>query len=175
MGNRSRFFAPQGVYRCGGEDQWCAIAVESDAQWHALCHVLARDDWAQDETLADAEGRLAAHDRLDEGISKWTLGQDPLQVMNALQAAGVPAGRVQRSSDLLADPQYQHRGFYRYLDHTEMGRIPYAGHQYRVAGYDNGPRGPAPCLGEHSFEVLSQVLGLSDEEVAAAFASGAVG
>ena len=175
LGNRSRFFAPQGVYRCSGEDQWCAIAVDSDAQWRALCDVLARDDWAQDETLADADGRLAAHDRLDEGISQWTLGQDPLQVMNALQAAGVPAGRVQRSSDLLADPQYQHRGFYRYLDHTEMGRIPYAGHQYRVAGYDNGPRGPAPCLGEHSFEVLSELLGFSDEEVAAAFASGAVG
>jgi crotonobetainyl-CoA:carnitine CoA-transferase CaiB-like acyl-CoA transferase len=94
--------------------------------------------------------------------------------MYRLQAAGVPAGVVQRSSDLLADPQYAHRGFYRYLDHPVMGRIPYAGHQYRIRGYDNGPRAPAPTLGQHSFEVLSELLGLSDEAIAEAFATGAV-
>ena len=94
--------------------------------------------------------------------------------MHELQSARVPAGVVQRSSDLLADPQYAYRGFYRYLEHGEMGRIPYAGHQYRICGYDNGPRGPAPMLGEHSFEVLSELLGLSEDELSAAFASGAI-
>ena len=94
--------------------------------------------------------------------------------MRELQAADVPAGVVQRSSDLLTDPQYAHRGFYRYLEHGEMGRIPYAGHQYRIADYDNGPRGPAPMLGEHSFEVLSDLLGLSEEELSEAFAAGAI-
>ena len=54
-----------------------------------------------------------------------------------------------------------------------MGRIPYAGHQYNISNYDNGPRGPAPMLGEHSFEVLGD-LGLSDEEIAECYASGAI-
>ena len=54
-----------------------------------------------------------------------------------------------------------------------MGRIPYAGHQYKISNYDNGPRGPAPMLGEHSFEVLTE-LGFSDEEIAACYASGAI-
>ena len=81
---------------------------------------------------------------------------------------------MQRSSDLLADPQYAHRHFYRYYEHMEMGRVPYAGHQYRISNYDNGPRSPAPMLGQHSFEVLSEFLGFSDEEVAEAFASGAI-
>ena len=84
------------------------------------------------------------------------------------------AGAVQNSGNLLEDAQYEHRKFYRYLDHVEMGSVPYAGHQYRISTYDNGPRAPAPCIGEHSFEVLSQVMGLTDEEIAEAYASGAI-
>ena len=94
--------------------------------------------------------------------------------MQRLQAAGVPAGVVQRSRDLLVDPQYQHRQFYRYFDHPVLGHIPYAGHQYRIRGYDNGPRGPAPTLGQHSYEILTEFLGFTDERVAEVYASGAV-
>ena len=71
----------------------------------------------------------------------------------------------------------QHRfgaGSYRYFDHPVMGHIPYAGHQYRIPGYDCAPRGPAPTLGQHSFEILSEFLGFSDEQIAAAYASAAV-
>ena len=94
--------------------------------------------------------------------------------MMECQSRGIPAGLVQRSSDLLADPQYVHRKFYRYFDHPEMGNVPYAGHQYRISDYDNGPRGPAPLLGEHSFEVLTELLGLNEDELSAAFSSGAI-
>jgi crotonobetainyl-CoA:carnitine CoA-transferase CaiB-like acyl-CoA transferase len=55
-----------------------------------------------------------------------------------------------------------------------MGHIPYAGHPYRISGYNNAPRGPAPTLGQHSFEVLSEFLGFDDEQIAQAYASGAV-
>ena len=55
-----------------------------------------------------------------------------------------------------------------------MGRIPYAGHQYRIQGYDHGPLAPAPTLGQHSLDVLTNILGWSDEQVAEAFASGAI-
>ena len=169
IGNRDRFRAPQGCYPCAGEDAWLAIAVDTDEQWGALKQVIGCTlDCA---TNAD---RLAAHDAIDAMLAAWTAARGALSAMGELQSAGVPAGVVQRSSDLLADPQYAHRGFYRYLEHGEMGRIPYAGHQYRIAGYDNGPRGPAPMLGEHSFEVLSELLGLSEDELSAAFASGAI-
>ena len=63
------------------------------------------------------------------------------------------------------DPQLAHRAFFRRLEHPEMGEVPYEGHQFRIAGYDNGPRFPAPCLGEHTYEVLTEVLGLDDDEV----------
>ena len=94
--------------------------------------------------------------------------------MRRLQAELIPAGVVQRSSDLLRDPQNKHRGFYHYLEHPVMGEVPYSGHQYKISNYNNGPLKAAPMLGEHSFEVLSQVLNLNDEEIAAAYASGAI-
>ena len=74
---------------------------------------------------------------------------------------------MQRSRDLAVDPQYLHRGFYRRLEHGEAGPVPYAGHQYRIRGYDHGPRTAAPMLGGHTYEVLSELLGMTDEEIAA--------
>ncbi len=174
LGNRSPHAAPQGCYRCAGEDQWLAIGVDTDAQWRKLCQVLGSGELAQDEQLATADGRQAAHDRIDDAIAAWARDRRCEEAMATLTEAAIPAGAVQRSRDLLRDEQYEHRGFYRYMDHPEMGRIPYAGHQYRISGYDNGPRAPAPMLGQHSFEVLSEILGMSDDDIGAAFASGAV-
>jgi crotonobetainyl-CoA:carnitine CoA-transferase CaiB-like acyl-CoA transferase len=174
MGNRARDAAPQGVYPCAGDDQWCAIAVETDAHWMALRHALGDPEWARDPELDGTAGRLKQHDRIDEQIGSWTRALEPHAASELLRAAGVPAGAVQRSSDLLRDAQYAHREFYRYLDHAEMGRIPYAGHQFRIRGYPSGARSPGPVLGEHSFEVLRELLGMGDEEIAAAFAGGAI-
>ena len=171
IGNRSRFAAPQGAYRCAGEDDWVAIAVETDAQWRALCaNVPGLDAGAYPAN----DDRLAAHDEIDAVLTAWTAERAPEDVAALLQAAGVPSGKVQRSSDLAKDPQYKHRSFFREHEHGEMGAVAYAGHQYRISGYNNGPRGPAPLLGEHSFEVLTNLLGLSEEEVSEVFASGAI-
>lgn len=173
-GNRARFAAPQGCYQAAGDDNWCAIAVDTDAQWQILCREMGREDLAASAALATHAGRLADHDAIDQAISAWTSDQDAHALMDRLQGVGVPAGVVQRSSELLEDAQYAHRNFYRYFDHPVMGHIPYAGHPYRISGYDNAPRGPAPTLGQHSFEVLSEFLGFDDEQIAQAYASGAV-
>jgi crotonobetainyl-CoA:carnitine CoA-transferase CaiB-like acyl-CoA transferase len=55
-----------------------------------------------------------------------------------------------------------------------MGLIPYAGHQFRIRGYESGPRGPAPLLGEHSFQVMKEILGMSDDEITEVVAAEAV-
>jgi crotonobetainyl-CoA:carnitine CoA-transferase CaiB-like acyl-CoA transferase len=174
MGNASRDAAPHGIYPCKGDNQWCAIAVESDEQWRSLRRALGEPAWSADSALDSTAGRLAAREALDERLSRWTRSLEPALVMQTLQAAGVPAGVVQRSSDLLRDPQLAHRNFFRPLQHAEMGEVPYEGHQFRIRGYDSGPRLPAPCLGEHSLEVLRDLLSMTDDEVAAAVAGGAL-
>ena len=174
MGNESPTCAPHNVYPCAGDDEWCAIAVETDAQWQALRRVLGEPAWAADPVLDTAAGRLAQRESLDARIGEWTRDQEPRALMERLQAAGVPAGMVQRSSDLLQDPQLGHRRFFHPMQHPEMGEVPYEGHQFRIRGYDSGPRMPAPCLGEHSVQVLQEILGMSDEELAEVVGSGAI-
>ena len=123
-GNRATDAAPQGLYPCAGDDEWCAIAVETDAQWRSLRALLGDPSWALAPALDSHTGRLVQHDQIDEAIAGWTAPQPADVVMRTLLAAGIPAGVAQRSRDLLTDPQYAHRGFYRYLEHPEMGRIP---------------------------------------------------
>ncbi len=174
LGNRGSDAAPQGVYPCAGDDQWCSIAVETEPQWQALCHGIGALDWLSDKGLQSRELRTTRHDELDARIGDWTRTQGARAVMTTLQRLGVPAGMVQRSSDLLCDPQYRHRRFHQPLDHPEMGRVPYSGHQWRIHGYESGPRWHAPVLGQHSFEVLSEILELGDEAIGELVASGAV-
>ena len=174
-GNRSTTAAPQGAYPCQGDDQWCAIAVENDGQWEALRRAIGDPEWAQDSRFETVQGRLDHQDEIDRNLGQWTISRMPQEVMDLLQLEGVPAGVVQRSSDLLQDPQLAHRGFFRNMDHAEMGNIPYTGHQFRIAGYDSGPRFAAPVMGQHNEMVLREVLGMSEEEVTEAIIGGALG
>jgi crotonobetainyl-CoA:carnitine CoA-transferase CaiB-like acyl-CoA transferase len=173
MGNRKRDAAPQGVYPCAGEDEWVAIAVDTDAQWSALVDALGSPDWASQAALRTTIGRIEQHDQIDARLAEWTGDQTPHAVMDRLTAAGVPAGAVQRSRDLAEDPQYAHRGFHHHLDHPVLGSVPYAGNQFRIPGYPGGPIRPSPLLGEHNLEILGGVLGYSEAEIAELMASGA--
>ena len=173
-GNRSPYMAPHGVFPCQGEDQWCAIAVETDQQWTRLQAAMGSPDWAKDLKFVKVEDRLANQEEIEIKLSDWTQVRPPKAVMEALHAEGVPAGVVQRSSDLQRDPQLAHRRFFRDLEHQEMGTIPYPGHQFRISGYDSGPRSAAPVLGQHNDEVLRDVLGMTDEEITEAIIAGAL-
>jgi benzylsuccinate CoA-transferase BbsF subunit len=174
-GNLDLAMAPHDTFPCAGHDQWCAIAVASDAQWQALRGAMGDPEWARADDLQSLAGRVAARDRMYAHIAAFTSGHAPWELMQLLQAAGVPAGMVQRSSDHQRDPQLAHRRFFRPLAHPEMGVVPYEGHPFRIAGYDNGPIAPAPCIGEHTFDVLQEVLGLDDDEIGRLASNGALG
>ena len=174
-GNASTTAAPHDVYPCAGVDQWCAIAIETDQQWRALRTALGEPAWAMAAALETFAGRRAAQTLIDRELAMFSARHAPRELMLLLQAALVPAGMVQRSSDHMQDPQLAHRNFFRRLQHPEMGEVAYEGHQYRISGYDSGPLAPAPCLGEHSFEVLQEVLGMDDDAIAEVMSNGAVG
>jgi benzylsuccinate CoA-transferase BbsF subunit len=173
-GNRSETMAPHAAYPCSGDDQWCVIAVETDDQWDALRRALGDPAWARNGMFRAAADRLQRQEEIDGHLSEWTSQRSAGEVMSLLQSAGVPAGVVQRSSDLLRDAQLEHRRFFRYMDHPEMGNIPYSGHQFRIRGYDSGPRFPAPLLGQHNEFVMREILHMTDDEIAEVLASGAI-
>ena len=173
QGNRDAYLAPQGVYPCAGDDTWVAITVRDDSDWRRLRLAIDDPTWSQSAMLDTVDGRLSNHAAIDTGLSAWTVTRTEDEIETLLTEAGVPAAKVARSSDLARDPQYAHRGFYHHLEHTETGSTAYAGHQYRIEGYDHGPRSAAPCLGEQTFEVLTE-LGFTTDDIATFAAANAL-
>ena len=113
IGNRDPFAAPHGVYRCQGDDRWCAIAVKTDDQWLAFCQAVGSPDWCSEDAFASIESRLANQDRLDELVGKWTADKTAEEVMVRLQEAGVPASLVSQGKDLYESEHLKSRDFFR--------------------------------------------------------------
>jgi crotonobetainyl-CoA:carnitine CoA-transferase CaiB-like acyl-CoA transferase len=175
-GNRHPFaaWAPHAIYRCAGEDRWVAIAARGDGQWARLCDVMGRDDLAVDTRFASHAGRVQHADALDAIIESWTAVRDRYEVMALLQAAGLAAGAVQDAQDLAEhDPVLRERGFLGWAEPSSgaegygIDRFPAYFDGRRPATY----RAAHP-LGADTFETLTGLLGMTEDEVASLFADG---
>jgi crotonobetainyl-CoA:carnitine CoA-transferase CaiB-like acyl-CoA transferase len=174
-GNRAPQAAPQNLYACRGEEQWLALSVASDAQWEALVDVLGRPAWAVDPALASHAGRRAAHDRLDEELSRWARDRELAPSVEALLARGIPAAPVVDPRTTHSHPQLRARGFYEEFTHPVVGTHPVATAPFRYRSVARWLRRPAPTLGEHSREILAELLGLRDAELDRLEADGIIG
>jgi len=175
MGNRHQSIAPQGCYRCRGDDRWVVISVTSDAVWERFGQALDRPKWTQDTRFSDALGRYYNQDELDKLIEAWTLERDHYEVMHILQAAGVPAGPVLDAKELAEEPHLAARGLFEVVTHPEAGTHPYVGMYGKFSKTPGSIRQPAPRLGEHNDYVFRELLGISKEEMAELEASGIIG
>jgi crotonobetainyl-CoA:carnitine CoA-transferase CaiB-like acyl-CoA transferase len=174
LGNRCRERAPQGVYRCEGDERWVALAVE-DEQWPALVELLGAPAWALDPALSTLPGRFEAHDRLDQHLADWFRAQQRDDVVEQLRAAGVSAAPVVDNRDVVTQPVSEVRGFAEWCDHPVVGRIPVTTLPFRWTGVDRWIRFPAPTLGQHNHEVLSSILGLEEAEIEQLEEQGVIG
>ena len=179
QGNRGPVSAPQNLYRTSGleehggldefgrDDNWVAVAVETDAQWAALRQAIGSPDWATDPTLETAAGRRSAHDLIDERLGAWCRERSDDEVVSTLWEVGVPVAKVMqphRQADL---EQLRARGFFAQVTHPVNGT---ASHTTLPVQFSGEPGGhtmrPAPLLGEHNTEILSG-LGLSAADIEA--------
>ena len=174
-GNRSGFSAPRCLLRCAGDDRWCAVDVQSRAQWEGLCRATGHPEWLRDDRYRDLDQRLLHQDELEAELAEWSSTLDAYDVMQRLQEAGVPAGVVQNTEDLIErDENLRDREHWQWLDHAEMGRSLYDAPPFKLSATPGRLRRPAPLLGEHTAEVLQEVLGLSEEEIAQYASVGAL-
>ena len=174
MGNRYAYAAPHGVYRCCGEERWCAIAVFTDEEWQNFCEVIGNLTWTKDPKFATLLARKRNEEELDRLVDDWTISHSAEEVMNLMQTAGVPAGVAQTGEDLLEhDPQLKHRHFYWEVEHPEVGKYLAPGHASMLSKSPYEVR-RAPLLGEHTEYALKEIIGMSDEEIAELVAVGAV-
>ena len=128
---------------------------------------------AGDERFATVDARRANEDALEELIGGWTKARRAEDVMEMLQAAGVPSGVVQHSQDILSrDPHVEARAFYQYLEHPETGLSAYDGPCAKLSLTPGSHTAPAPLLGEHTQDVCERILDLSGDEIADLLAEG---
>ena len=175
MGNRHRDMAPQGVYPCSGEDMWVAISVSSDEEWESLCRIMGQPHLASDSRFADPKSRRNNHDDIDLVISTWTETQDHYQVMYLLQAQGVPAAPVLKGGEVIDDPHLESRGFWDVVNHPEAGTYKQVTTPWLLSNSPRATSTPAPGLGEHNYQVLSGLLGLSKSEIDTLAQKGVIG
>ena len=164
--NQDVAMAPHNVYRCQGFDKWVAIAVANEEEWHALCQVMGHPEWREDERFADSLSRWHNQEELDKLITQWTLQRTDYEAMHTLQEAGVAAGPVLDAEGLATDPHLNERGCF--IPLGEVEGVPYVHviHPWRLSDSPTPYYTVAPVMGEHTEDVLVDILGMSKDEVA---------
>ncbi|MFN0025694.1 MAG: CaiB/BaiF CoA transferase family protein [Acidimicrobiales bacterium] len=172
LGNDDLELSPHGVYPSAGTNEWVALAVRDQQDWAALCTLLGQPQWAGPE-LADAEARRARGTEIDQAISAFTASRTPTEAEHALQAVGVPAHAVAHGGSA-SDPQLEH------LRHSVT--ITHAGQPDRIMErtrieLSRTPPNPShvPAMGQHTEQVLREILGYNDARLAQLRATGALG
>jgi crotonobetainyl-CoA:carnitine CoA-transferase CaiB-like acyl-CoA transferase len=171
-GNRSPYkrAAPHGAFRVQGTDRWIAIAAFTQEEWTGLARVLDHPEWTSDARFATLDLRIANQDALEASVQDATQRWNGIELMEALQAGGVPAGICQTAEDRYEwDPQLRHLGWLVDLEQTETGSWPTKTAPYQLSatpthqgGLDNRH---APNYGEDNAYVYRELLGMSREQI----------
>jgi formyl-CoA transferase len=156
--------APSNVYPTA-DGQLVLVAANQDTVFRRLAAVMARPELADDPRYASHSARGEHQVELDGLIAGWTATLDADRLLQALEEAGVPAGRIYRAADMLADPHYQARQAIVRLADPELGEIAMQNVAPRLSATPGRVAWPGPALGQHNREVYQGLLGLSDEEV----------
>jgi crotonobetainyl-CoA:carnitine CoA-transferase CaiB-like acyl-CoA transferase len=171
-GNAGRHAAPWGVYPCAGDDEWCVVTVRDDDDWGRLRGALGDPAWAQGEDLATTTARLARRAEIDGHLTAWTRERAPREVTATLQAAGVPAGFMQRAPEYEDDPQLQARDFLRTFEQPGLEPMAIEHTPFRSELIPVPANSPAPEPGQHTREICTRLLGMDPDDVDRLLASG---
>lgn len=174
-GNRHPVHAPHGVFPAEGEDAWVAVTVLDDAMFHALVRAIGRPDWATDAGLAGVAGRQARADELEAGITQWLRGRTPREAAALLQAAGVAAAHLPCVNEVLHDTALAQAGFFVGTERAVSGPQRQAASAFVQDGQRLVAASPAPLLGEHTWAVLHERLGMPRDRFEALVAAGVIG
>ena len=160
--NRDEVFAPHGVFRTIGDDDWVAVAVTDDDQWRTLCGLMGTSGIAD---LGSAE-RLARVDELEALVEGWTSRLTNNKVMELCQLGGVPAHRVQNTRECLSDPQLAHRSHFIEVGHPTQGTTWVENTRFGMSRSPADVTYGGPTWGEHTWEVLAEELGYEPDRIA---------
>jgi CoA:oxalate CoA-transferase len=157
VGNRHPLSTPFGVYRA--RDGHFALAVLNQRLFAALADAMQRPELADDPLLATDAQRSEREPLLRAAIESWAADLAVDEVVRQLEAAGVPAAPIWDVAQALASPQALYRGVARPVDDPRLPGLRLPTQPVRFGGSAGNACGRAPALGEHTAEVLEQLLG----------------
>jgi len=165
-GNRDESLAPHNVYPCKN-DRWVSIVVATDEEWRSFCRATGNELWADDERFRDAHSRWLNQDELDKLIGEWTINYTHYEAMELLQKAGVAAVAALQGVELYSDPHLKERKVSVEVVHPNVGKRIALGPPWKFSATPARVKSCGPLLGEHTDHVLGQILGMSQNEIAA--------
>ena len=164
--------APSNTYPTA-DGAYVVIAGNSDPIFKRLMQTIGRADLAEDPEFAHNDGRAAQSDMLDGAISAWSSALPIDDVLKALEAAEVPAGRIYNVADIVADPHYQARGMILDADLPGGAKVKMPGIVPKLSETPGSVNWQGPALGQHTDSVLGE-LGMSAADIAQLKHSGVV-
>lgn len=155
-------------------DGWLMLAVGNDQQFASLCRVLGHPEWANDERFGINPARVINREILIPMLTKIFRTLPTGCWMDALLPVGVPCGPVNDIPTALNDPQARARAMVQTVEHVTGGKIPLVGPVPKLSVTPAQISAPPPVLGEHTDQVLSELLGYDGARIAALRAEGAI-
>lgn len=170
QGNDDPVMVPHGTYPSAGDDQWVTVACRDDRDWRALAEVVGRPDLAD----LDSTARRRRHDELDTIICAWTRGTSAAGAAHVLVGVGIPSHHVQHSPECFTDEQLACDAHFMSVDHPRHGQVIVEGSRVRLSDTPSVFQRGAPILGQHTLEVVTELLGYDEERLANLLAAGAL-
>lgn len=143
------------------------VAIANDGLWRTFCQIIGEPSWAEDPEFATNAARTRNRERLVPLLAARFARLPTAAWLTRLEAAGLPCGPVNTVAEVLADPAVRHLKMVQEVEHPTLGKVPLLGIPFTLAGSPSVIRRPPPRLGEHTGEVLGEVLGISPEDVEA--------
>ncbi|MBK9987215.1 MAG: CoA transferase [Betaproteobacteria bacterium] len=157
--------APSNAYRCS-DGGYALIAGNGDSIFKRLMATIGRDDLGRDPALADNAGRVARVVEIDAAIGAWAAQRTVDEVLAALDAAAVPAGRIYTVADIAKDPHYQARGMIEHVHMDDGTELAVPGITPKLSRTPGGHRRNAPAIGQDTDAVLREI-GLTPAQIQA--------
>ena len=147
--------------------------IAQAAAFAGLARAIGREDWLEDPEWNTPAARLPKIDRMFDEIEKWTMTKTKLEAMEILNPVGVPCGPVLSMKEISEEPALRATGTVVEVDHPTRGPYLSVGNPIKLGDSPAEVR-RSPLLGEHTDEILGDVLGMGADEIEAAKSEGAV-
>ncbi|MDP3286553.1 MAG: CaiB/BaiF CoA-transferase family protein, partial [Desulfobacterales bacterium] len=163
-GNRYEFIYPYDTFKA--KDGWVVIAVGNNKLWEVFCDAIGTNHLLEDEKYKDNYDRVKAHQEVKRIVEEWTGGREVKEIVDYLSSRTIPCAPLYTVKDVVEDKHIaEARRMIREIEHPLAGRMKVIGSPINLSETPAEVRTPAPVLGQHSAEILRNILNYSEDQI----------